>query len=131
MPSACITSTTMTGAGQHLLNTCLLCTRYRGCRPTRQRCSPLLIQCRSIVYDADSALIYHRVCCILCANTCHSTNTVSMLTHSFRRWPVIETPLGDCTIFSDCYIMLVTFKIPAPETPHNTIHRPNADVMLG
>ena len=71
-----------------------------------------------------------RVCCMLCANTCHSTNTVSMLTHSLRRWPVIETALGDCTVFSDCCIMLVTFKIPAPETPDNTIHWPNADVML-
>ena len=27
--------------------------------------------------------------------------------------------------------MLVTFKIPASETPDNTIHWPNADVMLG
>ena len=84
-----------------------------------QRCSLLLVQCRSIVYDADPALIYHRVCCMLCANTCHSTNTVSMLTHSLRRWPVIEAALGDCTVFSDCCIMLVTFKIPAPETPDN------------
>ena len=38
-----------------------------------------------------------------------------MLTHSLRRWPVIETALGDCTVFS----------------PNNTIHWPNADVMLG
>ena len=96
-----------------------------------QRCSPLLVQCRSIVYDADPALIYHTICCILCANMCHSTNTVSMLTHSHRRWPIIEKALGDCTVFSDCCIMLVTFKIPAPETPDNTIDWPNADVMLG
>ena len=68
---------------------------------------------------------------LLHANTCHSTNTVSMLTHGLRRWPVIETALGDCTVFSDCCIMLVTFKIPASETPDNTIHWPNADVMLG
>ena len=95
-----------------------------------QRCSPLLVQCWSIVYDADPALIYHRVCCILCANTCHSTNTVSMLTHSIRRWPVIKTALSDCTVFSYCCIMLGTFKIPVPETPDNTIHWPNADVML-
>ena len=95
-----------------------------------QRCSPLLVQYRSIVYNADAALIYHRICCILCANTCHST-CVSMLTHSLRRWPVIETALGDCTVFSDCCIMLMTFKIPASETPDNTIHWPNVDVMLG
>ena len=54
-----------------------------------------------------------------------------MLTHSLRRWPVIETTLGDCTVFSDCCIMLVTFKIPAPKTPDNTIHLSNADVVLG
>ena len=45
-----------------------------------QLCSPLLVQCRSIVYDAGPTLIYHGVCCILCANTWHSTNAVSMLT---------------------------------------------------
>ena len=61
----------------------------------------------------------------LYAKLWHSTNAVSMLTHSLRRWPVIETALGDCTVFSDC------FNIPAPETPDNTIHCPNADVMLG
>ena len=60
------------------------------------------------------------VCCILCANTWYKTNGVSMFTHSLRRWPVIETALGDCTVFSDCCIMLVTFKIPAPETPDIT-----------
>ena len=96
-----------------------------------QHCSTLLVQCRSIVCYADSAIIYHRVCCILCANTRHSPDAVSMLTHSLRRWPVIETTLGECTIFSDCCIMLVTFQIPASETPDNTIHWPNADVMLG
>ena len=68
---------------------------------------------------------------ILWANTCHSTNTVSMLTHSLRRWPVIETALSDCIVFSDYRILLVTFKIPASETPDNTIHGPNADVMMG
>ena len=71
--------------------------------------SPLLVQCRSIVYDAGPTLIHHWVCCILRANTWHSINAVSMLTHSLRRWPVIETTLGDCTVFSDCCIMLVTY----------------------
>ena len=91
---------------------------------------PLRVQCRSIVYDAGPTLIYHRVCCILCASTWHSPNAVSMLTHSLRRWPVSETALGECTVFSDCFIMRVTLCIPAPETPNNTIHWPNADVML-
>ena len=54
-----------------------------------------------------------------------------MLTHSLRRWPVFETALGDCTVFSDYCIMLVMLPIREPETPDNTIHWPNADVMLG
>ena len=83
------------------------------------------------VQPIAGSLIYHRICCILCANTWHSTNTVSILIHSLCRWPVIKTALGDCSVFSDCCIMLVTFKIPAPETTDNTIHWPNADVMLG
>ena len=29
----------------------------------------------------------------------HTCNAVSMLTHSVRRWPDIETELGDCTMF--------------------------------
>ena len=60
-----------------------------------------------------------------------SPNAFSMLTHGLRRLSVIETALGDCTVFSDCCIMLVTLPIPEPETPDNTIHWPNADVMLG
>ena len=95
-----------------------------------QRRSPLLVQCRSIVYDAGPTLIHHWVCCILCAKTWNSPNAVLMLTHSLRRWPVIETALGDCTVFYDCSIILVTLPIPEPETPDNTIHWPNADVML-
>ena len=55
-----------------------------------------------------------------------------MLTHSLRRWPDIETALGDCTVFSDCCIVMrVTLSVPAPETLDNTIHWPNAAVMLG
>ena len=114
--STCIPSTTITGAGQDSFNTCL---DVPG-RPTEdvgllyppnsssmlgQRCRPLLVQCRSIVYDVGPTLIYHWVCCIHCANTWHSTNAVSMLTHSVRR---IETALGDCTVFADGCIMLVT-----------------------
>ena len=64
---------------------------------------PLLVQCRSIVYDAGPTLIHHWVCCILCANTWHSPNAVSLFTHSLRRWSDIET-LGNCRpiVFSDC-----------------------------
>ena len=99
--STSIPSTTIAGADQHPFNTCLQCTWYRVC-------STLLVQCRSIVYDAGPTLIYHQVCCILCTNTWHSTNAVSILTHNLRRWPVIKTALGDRTVFSDGCIMLVT-----------------------
>ena len=101
-----------------------------------QRRSPLLVQCRSIVYNAGPTLIQHWVSCILCASTsanmCHSPNAVLMLTHSHRRRPDIETTLGDYTVFPDCGIVRrVTLSIPAPETPDNTIHWPSAAVMLG
>ena len=93
-----------------------------------QRHSPLLNQCRSIVYDAGPTLIHNWVCCKLCANTWHSSNAVSMLTHSLRRWPDIKTAL---VMFTDCCIVIrVTLSIPASKTPDNTIHWPNADVML-
>ena len=70
-----------------------------------QRRSSLLVQCRQIVYDAGPTLLQHRVCCIpndstSPANTCHSPNTVSMLTQRLRRWPDIETSLGDYPVFA-------------------------------
>ena len=52
------------------------------------------------------SLTNHWICCILCANTWHSPNAVSMLTHSLRRWPVI---------------LRLTIVIPAPEIPNNTL----------
>ena len=73
------------GASQHSFNSCLLCTLYRGCRPTHQ----IPVQCWASVaaqcwFNAGqlSAMLF---CCIVCANTWHSTNAVSILTHS--RWP--------------------------------------------
>ena len=83
----------------------------------------------------NDALADFWVCCLLCTNTWHSPNAVSMLTHRLPRWPGIETALGDCIVFSDCCMpvtMLVTLTIPASETSHKTIYRPNTDgVMLG
>ena len=97
-----------------------------------QRRSPSLVQCRLIVYNAGPTIIHHRVCCILCANMWHSPKAVLMLTHSLQRCPDIETALGDCIMFSDCYIVMwVPLSIPVPEKPHYMIHWPNTDVMLG
>ena len=61
------------------------------------------------VCDAGPTLTYHRVCCILCANTWHLINVIvpCFLTAALCWW---------------------RFNIPAPD---DTIHWPNSDVMLG
>ena len=109
------------------------CTKDVGRRPPNsssmlgQRCSPLTVnRLRRWPNSKPSQCLI----CILYANTGHSTNALSMLTHSLRRRPVIETALGDCNVFSDSCIKQVTLYILAPETPENTMHWPNADVML-
>ena len=57
-----------------------------------------------IVYDAGPTLLQHWDCRILSrstpVNTCHSPNTGSMLAQRIRRWPDIETALGDCPVFA-------------------------------
>ena len=136
--STCIPFTIIAGAGQHSFNTTYdvprtedvgLPTKFRfNVGPASQ---PIAGSMPSIVYDTSPTLIHHWVCCILCANTWHSPNAVSMLTNSPLRWPFIETTLGDCTVFPACCIMRVTLFIPAPETPDHMMHWPNADVMLG
>ena len=73
-------------------------------------------------------LIYHRVCCILCANTGHSTNVDQCWPIVFDAGPSLKPSLGDCTVFSA--LCWWGFDIQAPEKPDNTIHSPNADVML-
>ena len=40
------------------------------------------------------------------ANTGHSPNVVSMLAHRLRRWPNIETALGECPVFPGIYLAL-------------------------
>ena len=103
-------------------------TMYRGCRPTHK----IPAQCWAIVSAGSMPVNRLRRWPNSIAYTWHSPNAVSMLTHSLRRWPDIESVLGDCTLFCNCCIVMrVTLSIPAPETPDNMIHRPNADVMLG
>ena len=38
------------------------------------------------------------------ANTGHSPDAVSMLAHRLRRWPNIETALGECPVF---HVMII------------------------
>ena len=64
---------------------------------------------------------------------CHLPNIVSMLAQRLRRWSDIETKLADCPVFAWTAIQVMLFssrrqKIPYPD---NTIHWPNADIMLG
>ena len=102
--------------------------------------SPSLVQCRSIVYDAGPILFQHWVCCILCAgtsaDTCHSPNAVSMLNYSLRRWPSIKIALDDCPVFAGVLPHCNAGDALLPRRrkgyfPNNTIHWPNADVIMG
>ena len=74
-----------------------------------QHCSPLIFQCRSIIYDADPTLIYPWVWCILCAKKWHSNDDLYMLNHSLRRWPVIETALSP-SIMAPCSFDFISMK---------------------
>ena len=50
---------------------------------------PMLFQCWPTVFYAGP----------IPTNTGHSLNVVSMLAHRLRRWPNIETALGECPVF--------------------------------
>ena len=39
-------------------------------------------------------------------NTWHSLNAVSMLAHRLRRWPNIETALGECPVFAGIVVVM-------------------------
>ena len=66
------------------------------------------------------------------ANTCHLPATVSMLAQRIRRWPVIETALSDCPLFAwtAMRVTLCSSRCQKSHHPDNTIHWPNAYVML-
>ena len=51
-----------------------------------QRRSSLLVQCRSIVYDADPTLLQHWVSCLLCAAPQQTGGIHPML---FQCWPIV------------------------------------------
>ena len=105
----------------------------------RQRCSQLLVQCRTIVYDAGQTLIQHWVCGILCAstlaNTWHSPNAVLMFTNSLRRRHNIEAVFGDCTVFAGIAALLCGDAFLSGchkgHFPDKTIHWPIVDSNVG
>ena len=44
--------------------------------------------------------LFSDIHCFIPANTRHSPNAVSMLAHRLRRWPNIETALGEFIVFA-------------------------------
>ena len=54
----------------------------------------------------------------------------SMPVNSIRRWPTIETELGDCPVLARTALR-VTLYPPKGEYSKNTIHWPNCEIMLG
>ena len=46
-------------------------------------------------------------------------NTVSMLAQRIRRWPAIETALGDCPLFGRAAALLCCNKPPAGHNKHD------------
>ena len=54
----------------------------------------------------------------------------SMPFNRIRRWPNIETGLGDCPVFALTAIW-VTLYAPKGHYQDNTIHWPNCEIMLG
>ena len=54
----------------------------------------------------------------------------SMHVNRIRRWPNIETKLGDCPVFALTAIR-VTLSPPKGHYPDNTIHWVNYEIMLG
>ena len=53
-----------------------------------------------------------------------------MQVNRIRRWPKIETELGDCPVFALTAIR-VTLYAPKGHHPDNTIRWPDCEIMLG
>ena len=79
------------------------CTLYTQCRSTH----PIPVQCWA------SAAVH-------CG---------TMPVNRIRRWPNIETELGDCPLFALTAIR-VTFYAPKGHYPDSMIHWPNCEIML-
>ena len=111
----CITSTTITAAGQHSFNTGQQ-SENTGL-PTKFRFnigSALQAIADQFVYDADPALKSITGSVVYFAQT----RVIQPILCQCWPWPVIETALGDCTVFSGWalhYAIFLTARLAAPE----------------
>ena len=55
----------------------------------------------------------------------------SMPANRIRRWPNIDTELGDCPVFALTAIRVRDAFPPESHYPDNTIHRLNCETLLG
>ena len=58
------------------------------------------------------------------SNTRHSRNAVSMLAHCLRRWPNIETALGECLVFDGLHLS-------DHLEPSTCVRHPNPQMYIG
>ena len=56
--------------------------------------------------DFVRRLFVHFTSASIPANTWHSPKAVSTLAHRLRRWPNIETALGECPVFAGMVIVI-------------------------
>ena len=136
--STCVPSTTIAGAGQHSFNRLLayyvphtenvgLPTKVRfNVGPASQTIAGSM---PAIVNDAGPTLIYLRVCCILCSKHVAFNQCCLNVDPVFDAGPSLKQPWVIVPCFLTAALCWWRFNIPAPETPDNTIHWPNADVM--
>ena len=96
-----------------------------------QHCSPLLVQCRSIVYDADPTLIYNRYIVYFAQTRGIQPMLFQCCPTVFDAGPSLKQHWVIVSCFLTAALCWWCFNIPAPGTPDNTIHCTNADVMLG
>ena len=133
--SACISSTTIAGAGQYSFNTCLRCATYRWCRPTLQ----IPVQCLAIIAahcwfnagQSSTTLAQHY-------SVVYFAQARGIQPMLFQCWPTVSDAgpsLKQQWVITPCFLTAALcwwrLNIPAQETPDTTIHWPNADVMLG
>ena len=120
----------------------LRCTRFRPSHPISVQCwANVAAHCWFNADKLSTTLAQHSsntgfavyLAAAPQANTCHSPNTVLMLAQRLRRWLNVEAALGDCPVFAWTAMRVshCSSRRKKSHYPDNTIHWPNADVMLG